>query len=55
METMKRINKTLKLKSTNSKMKNSLGRLNSILETTKERVSGYEDRSREIIQSENRE
>lgn len=33
-------------------MKNSLDRHNSISKSTKERVSEYEDRSRESIQSE---
>lgn len=36
-------------------MKNSLDKLNSIFKSTEERVSEYEDRSREIIQSEKTE
>lgn len=52
METIKRMNKVLELKSAHSKTKNSLDWLNNMLETTEERVSGYEDRSREIIQPE---
>lgn len=51
MKTIKRINKILEMKSTNYKMKNSLDRLSSILETIEKRVNGYEDRSREIFQS----
>ena len=44
METIKRINKILDLRSTNSKKKNSLNRLNSIFKTIEERISEYEDR-----------
>lgn len=42
----------LKLKNTVSKMKNTLGRLNSWSKMAKERVSKHEDRTIEIIQSE---
>lgn len=51
IETIKRINKILDLKSTSAEMKTVLDKLYSMLKTTEERVSEYEDRSREIIQS----